>query len=87
MSNVQKPKLIVVLEPFAYSDTEEECFGKMEWVMVKLDIDWVNSALACEGRHGFIHEVHGPKPSSNKKEVCIHESVGSYTIKLQHRKS
>ena len=80
MSHVQKPKLIAVLEPFLYRNDVEECVGAIEWMRVTLDTDWVNSALACEGRHGFIHEVRGSKASTDRKEVYILESVGSSYI-------
>ena len=80
MLHVQKPKLITVLEPLLYHNDIEECVGAIEWMRVTLDTDWVNSALACEGRYGFIHEVHGSKASTNRKEVYILESVGSSYI-------
>ena len=84
MSRVQKPKLLAVLEPFASIDGPEECDGALEWMMVTLDIDWVNSALACDGRHGFIHEVRGLQRSTGSKEVFVHESVGCHIMKTQH---
>lgn len=75
-----KPKLLTVLEPRAYHDTADSCLQGIDWITIELESDWVNKALACDGRRGFIHVIYGCSISNNTKLVCIHESVGSQVL-------
>lgn len=71
-----KPKLLAVLEPYAFHDSLCEAEKDISYVEMELERDWSDKALACEGRRGFIHALPGYEESSNRRFVLVHESVG-----------
>ena len=71
-----KPKLLAVLEPYAFHDSLCEAEKDINCVEVELESEWIDKALACEGRRGFIHAPPDHEESSNRRFVLVHESVG-----------
>ena len=69
------PKLSSVLDPLARRDNAAACVHEVDWLAVELESQWVDRALDCEARLGFIFEIHDRARSENKKWVYIHESV------------
>ena len=71
----QMIKLLAVLEPFACYDNLDDAANDLNWMKAQMESGWVNAALACEGRRGFIHTFPDSRESVNGKIVFIHESV------------
>ena len=71
------PNLCAVLEPRGYRNGLDSSLREVEWMQVELDSAWVDAALLCPGRRGFIFNIDTIKTSPNRTLVNIHEVVCS----------
>jgi hypothetical protein len=69
------PKILCVLDTYHRRDNVTACADEVDWLAVELESHWVDTALACDGRMGFIFEIKDRTKSENGTWVYIHESV------------